>query len=51
MAQIKILRNEVCIPYPARPGEVRRAMKRLLTELGLMDGPSVLRLADLSRGY
>jgi hypothetical protein len=43
--------ERVSIPYPARAGDVRRALKRLLMELGLMDAPSVLRLADLSRGY
>jgi hypothetical protein len=54
-AEIEVERPDwterVCIPYPVRPGDVRRAMKRVLTELGLVDEHSLFRLAEVSRGY
>jgi hypothetical protein len=38
------------IPYPARAGDVRRAVGRLLRDVGLVDA-SPLRVADLTRGF
>jgi|SRR5712691_5104064 len=43
--------ERVQVPYPARPGEVRRAMTRLLRELGLVDDRLSVRLSGLSRDY
>ena len=38
----------VRVPYPARAGDVRRALSRLLHDVGLADGPAP-RVADLFR--
>lgn len=41
----------VCVAYPVQVGQVRRAVRRLLGDLGLIDETSAFSLADLSRGY
>jgi hypothetical protein len=41
--------ERVQIPYPTRPGEVRRAMTRLFRDLGLVEDRPSVRLAGFSR--
>ncbi len=43
--------ERVRLAYPVGPGEVRRAVKRLLREFGLLDDPPAFRLSEVSRGY
>jgi hypothetical protein len=43
--------ERVQVAYPAREGDVRRAMTRLLRDLGLMDDRATIRHAGLSRDY
>ena len=43
--------ERVQVPYPARPGDVRRAMTRLLRDLGLVEERTPVRLSSFSRDY
>jgi hypothetical protein len=43
--------ERVQVPYPVRPGDVRRAMTRLLHDLGLVEERAAARLSSLSRDY
>ena len=42
--------ERILIPYPARVGDVRRAVGRLLRDLGLVDEGHTLHLVDAPRG-
>jgi hypothetical protein len=42
--------EHVVVPYPSRVGDVRRAVRRLLRDLGLVEETDRFHLVDLSRG-
>ena len=42
--------ERILVPYPAKVGDVRRAVGRLLRELGLVDDVHALHLVDAPRG-
>jgi hypothetical protein len=42
--------ERVVLPYPARVGDVRRAVRRLLRDLGLVEETDRFHLVDLGRG-
>ena len=40
--------ERVLVPYPSRVGDVRRAVRRCLRDLGLVEEPDVFHLVDVS---
>ena len=42
--------ERILVPYPAKAGDVRRAVGRLLRELGIVDEGHTLHLVDALRG-
>jgi hypothetical protein len=43
--------ERVLVSYPARPGDVRRAVRGLLRDLGLVDEVETFHPVDITRGY